>query len=212
MGGHAAGEVASNIAATTMQEVLTAPGSSQSDPAEALRLAVQDANTRIYEAQRATPEYLGMGSTLSALMFRGQKYYVAHVGDSRAYLLRDGVLEQLTRDHSVVWHLYESGVLRKEDLSRHPQKNLIIRSIGPHPQVEVDIETGEARERDVYLLCSDGLTDVLPDAAIQRIVSDPARTPQELADTLVDAANDGGGPDNVTVVVVRLEAGEDQKS
>ncbi len=212
MGGHAAGEVASHIASTTIQEILVTPGSSQDDPAEALRSAAQAANARIYEAQRETLEYLGMGSTLSALMFRGSNYYIAHVGDSRAYLLREGTLDQLTRDHSVVWHLYESGVLRKEDLSKHPQKNLIIRSIGPHPQVEVDIESGEARERDLFLLCSDGLTDVLPDEAIQRIVSDPAKSPQELADTLVNAANDGGGPDNVTVVVVRLEPGTAETS
>jgi PPM family protein phosphatase len=211
MGGHAAGEVASHIASTTFQELLTTPAGSQGDPGEALRFAAQAANARVYEAQRETPEYLGMGSTLTALLFRSPKYYIAHVGDSRAYLLRDGTIDQLTRDHSVVWHLYESGVLRKQDLSRHPQKNLIIRSIGPHPQVEIDIESGEARERDLYLLCSDGLTDVLPDEAIQRIVSDPLKTPQELADTLVDAANDGGGPDNVTVVVVRLEPGTSEE-
>lgn len=211
MGGHAAGEVASHIASTTVEELLTAPGDSQGDPAETLRLAAQSANAGIYEAQRENPEYLGMGSTLTALIFRSAQYYIAHVGDSRAYLLRDGTLDQLTRDHSVVWHLYESGVLRKEDLSRHPQKNLIIRSIGPHPQVEIDIESGEARERDVFLLCSDGLTDVLPDEAIRRVLSDGDKTPQELADTLVDAANMGGGPDNVTVVVVRLEPGAAQE-
>lgn len=206
MGGHAAGEVASRIASTTLQELLANTGS-QGDSAEALRSAAQAANSRIYEAQRQNPEYQGMGSTLTALMVRGSKYYVAHVGDSRAYLLRDGTLDQLTRDHSVVWHLFESGVLRKEDLSKHPQKNLIIRSIGPHPQVEVDIESGEAHERDVFLLCSDGLTDVLTDQAIHRILSDSNKSPQELADVLVSSANAGGGPDNVTVVVVRLEPG-----
>jgi len=206
MGGHAAGEVASRIASTTLQELLTNTGS-PGDSAESLRAAALAANCRIYEAQRQNPEYQGMGSTLTALTVRGSKYYIAHVGDSRAYLLRDGTLDQLTRDHSVVWHLYESGVLRKEDLSKHPQKNLIIRSIGPHPQVEVDIESGEARERDVFLLCSDGLTDVLTDQAIHRILSDSTRSPQELAEVLVSAANAGGGPDNVTVVVVRLEPG-----
>jgi protein phosphatase len=212
MGGHAAGEVASHIASSTLQELLTT-GSSQGDAAEALRFAAQAANARIYETQHQNPEYLGMGSTLTALMLRGGKYYIAHVGDSRAYLLRDATLDQLTRDHSVVWHLFESGVLRKEDLSKHPQKNLIIRSIGPHPQVDIDIEAGEARERDVFLLCSDGLTDMLTDEAIHKILSDASKAPQELAETLVSAANDGGGPDNITVVVVRLEPGaaEDQK-
>ena len=206
MGGHAAGEVASHIASSTLQELLSTAGS-QGDSAVALRFAAQAANARIYEAQRQNPEYQGMGSTLTALMVRGGKYYIAHVGDSRAYLLRDGTLDQLTSDHSVVWHLFENGVLRKEDLSKHPQKNLIIRSIGPHPQVDIDIETGETHERDVFLLCSDGLTDVLTDQAIHRILSDSSKAPQELAEALVSAANDGGGPDNVTVVVVRLEPG-----
>jgi protein phosphatase len=206
MGGHAAGEVASRIASSTLQEMLSNAGS-EGDSAEALRFAAQAANARIYEAQRQNPEYQGMGSTLTALMVKGSSYYIAHVGDSRAYLLRDGTLDQLTRDHSVVWHLFESGVLRKADLSKHPQKNLIIRSIGPHPQVEVDVETGEARERDVFLLCSDGLTDVLTDEAIHRILSDSTKSPQELAEVLVSSANAGGGPDNVTVVVVRLDPG-----
>jgi PPM family protein phosphatase len=205
MGGHAAGEVASHIASTTVEEYMTTGGNSQ-EPAEALRLAAQAANARIYETQKQKPEYAGMGSTLTALLLRGSRYYIAQVGDSRGYLLRDGILDQLTRDHSVVWHLYENGLLRKEDLSRHPQKNLITRSIGPHPQVDVDIETGDVREGDVFLLCSDGLTDVLSDSAIRNILTDPGKTPQELGDRLVSAANSGGGPDNVTVVVVQVAA------
>jgi len=207
MGGHAAGEIASGIARDTLQELLAKPGAAR-NPTEALQAAAQAANARIYEAQRHTAEYSGMGSTLTALMFSGGKYYVAQVGDSRAYLLRDGELSQLTKDHSVVWHLFETGVLRKQDLSRHPQKNLITRSIGPHPQVEADIESGEALENDLFLLCSDGLTDVLADDAIHKILSDGAMDPQQIADTLVNAANKGGGPDNVTVVVVRLEPGD----
>ncbi|HYK90243.1 MAG TPA: SpoIIE family protein phosphatase, partial [Acidobacteriota bacterium] len=127
--------------------------------------------------------------------------------DSRAYLLRDGILDQLTKDHSLVWHLLESGVLRKDELSSHPQKNLITRSIGPHPAVEVDLERGEAREGDVFLLCSDGLTDVVSDENIREILSDAGRSPQEASDILVATANMHGGPDNVTVVVVHLAPG-----
>jgi len=205
MGGHAAGEVASQIAAATMTEVVGPVNDSGEEFEEVLRAAAEAANSRIYETQREKPELAGMGSTLTALTFRDNLYYIAQVGDSRAYLLREGQLEQLTRDHSLVWHLFESGILRKEELSSHPQKNLITRSIGPHAQIEVDIERGDARPGDVYLLCSDGLTDVLSDDDICEILSGVKKSPQEICDLLVDRANQNGGPDNVTAVVVRLE-------
>jgi protein phosphatase len=208
MGGHAAGEVASSIAAATVKEVMgisRPPGGKIED---VLLLAAREANGRIYEAQRKRADLSGMGSTLTIMSFADTSYYIAHVGDSRAYLLREGVLEQLTRDHSLVWHLFESGVLRKDELSSHPQKNLITRSIGPHPQVEVDLECGQAREEDTYLLCSDGLTDVLSDEVILQMLSQPDMSPQQLGDALVSAANRMGGPDNITVVVVRLMSGE----
>ncbi len=208
MGGHAAGEIASQIAASTVEELVSTKRHSGNDLEETLRVAAQEANARIYETQRRKPELAGMGSTLTVLSFRDKMFFVAHVGDSRAYLLRDGILDQLTRDHSLVWHLFESGVLRKDELSSHPQKNLITRSIGPHPQVEVDVERGEAREGDIYLLCSDGLTDVLTDEHIRKILSENGKSSQELGDTLVNAANKGGGPDNITVVVVRLQPGD----
>ena len=126
------------------------------------------------------------------------------MGDSRAYLLRDKNLNQLTQDHSLVWPLYKSGIISKEDISRHPQKNLITRSIGTQPQVEADLQKGEALKGDVYLLCSDGLTDVLSDQEILRLLTGENKNPQELSEMLVNAANSGGGPDNITTVVVRL--------
>jgi len=205
MGGHAAGEVASRLAAATVEEFVESSGDHEEKPDGVLRRAAEEANARVFETQRLNPEFSGMGSTLTALSLTDDHYYIAHVGDSRAYLLRNGVLDQLTRDHSLVWHLYENGVLDKADLSRHPQKNLITRSIGPHPEVEVDLEHGEAHEGDVYLLCSDGLTDVLTDEEIRRILGVAGKTPEELGEDLVNAANRGGGPDNITVVVLRLE-------
>jgi serine/threonine protein phosphatase PrpC len=211
MGGHAAGEVASQIAASTVEEIVALRCGSDKDPENSLRLAVEEANSRIYEAARIKREFAGMGSTLTVLAFRDDHYYVAHVGDSRAYLLREGVLDQLTRDHSLVWHLLESGVLRKDELSSHPQKNLITRSIGPHPSVEVDLERGEAQVGDVFLLCSDGLTDVVSDENIRSLLSSPSQSPQEIGDMLVDTANKHGGPDNVTVVVVRLAPGDSKE-
>jgi PPM family protein phosphatase len=105
----------------------------------------------------------------------------------------------------LVWHLYENGVLDKADLSRHPQKNLITRSIGSHAQVEIDIEAGDGHSGDVYLLCSDGLTDGVGEESLRDALSATQQTPQEIADRLVDAANEAGGPDNITAIVVRLQ-------
>ena len=210
MGGHAAGEIASRLAATTMDDMVTAKGSAGQEPAEILRLATMAANSRVLEVQRTDRALAGMGSTLTALLVRGSRYSIAHVGDSRAYRLRDGTLQQLTRDHSLVWHLFENGVLEKADLVRHPQKNLITRSIGSHPQVEIDIEEGEGRAGDLYLLCSDGLTDGVSDEGIRGLLIAAEKTPQEMADNLVNAANEAGGPDNITVVVVRLDDGSRQ--
>ncbi len=203
MGGHAAGEIASQIAASTVEEVLSG-GGSEFTIEQLLQIAVQKANASVYETQRARPDCRGMGSTLTVLVFRGDQYHVAQVGDSRAYLLRDGALNQLTQDHSLVWPLYKSAIISKEDISRHPQKNLITRSVGTQPQVEADLQTSNALAGDVYMLCSDGLTDVLSDQDIRNVLSDGNRSPQELSELLVDAANAGGGPDNITALVVRL--------
>jgi protein phosphatase len=203
MGGHAAGEIASQIAAAAVEEAIL-----QREPGvemqELMTLAVESANERVFDTQRVKTEFSGMGSTLTVLTFLDERYYVAQVGDSRAYLFRDGILSQLTQDHSVVWALFESGVLSKDDISRHPQKNLITRSIGTHPEVEVDLLTDEVSAGDVYLLCSDGLTDVLTDEDIQRAMEDGEGNPQKISQTLIREANSGGGPDNITVIVVRL--------
>lgn len=202
MGGHAAGEVASRITAAVMEEIVCGAGPGTPMP-DLLMRAVQTANTRVYETQRACSEYRGMGSTLTALAFNESCYYIAQVGDSRAYLLRGNRLIQLTRDHSLVWPLYESGILTKDDISHHPQKNLITRSVGTQPHVEPEIQSGEALSGDVFLLCSDGLTDVLYDRDILEILTEKPDV-QQASDCLIQAANARGGPDNITVVVVRV--------
>lgn len=204
MGGHAAGEIASRIAASVVDETV-AGAPAAGDLGTLLHNAVQQANTRVYETQCATPEYRGMGTTLTVLAFRNSTYYLAQVGDSRAYLLRDQALLQLSRDHSLVWPLFENGILSKDEIARHPHKHLITRCIGTHPTIEPDLANGPALEGDLYLLCSDGLTDVLNDAAIQSLLMEAGKSPQELCRNLIHAANQGGGPDNVTAVVVRLE-------
>ncbi len=210
MGGHAAGEIASQLTASTVNDWVREHATPDVKAAEMLRLAALEANSRVFEAQRHDRALAGMGSTLTALLFQGEQYCIAHVGDSRAYLLRNGALEQLTADHSFVWHLYENGVLSKPDLAKHPQKNLITRSIGSHRQVDIDIEEGEGHVGDVYLICCDGLTDEVSEDDIREVLSDARRTPQEMADYLVDAANQAGGRDNITVVVVRLEPDDGQ--
>jgi PPM family protein phosphatase len=205
MGGHAAGEIASSIAASVIEETLS-NSSLSSNPEDLLRMAVQNANTRVYETQMNQPEYRGMGSTLTVLTFHQNRFYIAQVGDSRAYLLRNGSIAQLTKDHSLVWQLFEESLISKEELSRHPRKNLITRSIGTHPQVEPDVrdKDNETFDSDIFLLCSDGLTDVLSDLEIEHLMSMNGKSPQEICAKLVEAANSGGGPDNITVVVVRV--------
>lgn len=203
MGGHAAGEIASQIAASTVEKFFT-ESNADTGLDELLKDAIREANKRVYETQEQKSEFRGMGSTLTVLAFSEDCFYIAQVGDSRAYLLRDGSLNQLTQDHSVVWPLFENGILTKEDISKHPQKNLITRSIGTYPQVEVDLQNDIAHEGDIFLLCSDGLTDVLCDQDIVQTLSAKGASPQELTEMLIDAANDAGGPDNITVIVVRV--------
>jgi PPM family protein phosphatase len=203
MGGHAAGEIASRMTAEKVEEVLSHSGSESSMEA-LLQRAVNDANTAVHEAQKASVEYRGMGSTLTVMTLVDGNYCIAQVGDSRAYLVRNSSLVQLTQDHSLVWPLYKSGMISKDDIARNPRKNLITRSIGTQPQVEADLQGGPAMEGDLFLLCSDGLTDVLLDSDISRILLNSHTTAQGYCDLLVSAANSGGGPDNITVVIVRI--------
>ena len=206
MGGHAAGEIASRMTAEKVEQVMSGVGP-EAGMEDHLQFAVNEANTAVHEAQKARAEFRGMGSTLTVLTFAGGNYYIAQVGDSRAYLLRNSSFVQLTQDHSLVWPLYKSGVITKDDISRNPRKNLITRSIGTQPQVEADLQSGPAMEGDLFLLCSDGLTDVLLDGDISRILLNGRTTTQGYCDLLVSAANSGGGPDNITVIVVHLAPG-----
>ena len=206
MGGHAAGEIASRIAASTVQETLSAE-TLDADIKSRLQSAMRQANSCVYETQRQKLEYQGMGTTLTVLSFWENRYCLAHVGDSRAYLFRDNMLSQLTRDHSLVWPLFESGILHKDEIARQPQKHLITRSIGTHQEVEVDLRENTAEEGDIFLLCSDGLTDVVTDSAIQQIMETAGKQPQKISEMLIHTANISGGPDNITVVVAYLAPG-----
>jgi PPM family protein phosphatase len=199
MGGAKAGEVASAMATEGFE------GESDSgEPAEAqLARILREANRRIYDLAVADESHRGMGTTLTAAKVTGDEISLAHVGDSRAYRMRDGELEQLTKDHSLVAELERSGQITAEAAEHHPQRSIITRALGPEPDVEVDTYTLTGREGDLFLLCSDGLTSMISDEEIGSILRS-ADSLDAAADTLVRAANQSGGKDNITVVLFRV--------
>jgi PPM family protein phosphatase len=202
MGGAKAGEVASAVAVEAVEEARES-----SEPAEAqLAGIVRDANRRIYDLAVGDESRRGMGTTLTLAKVHGDEVSLAHVGDSRAYRLRDGDLEQLTRDHSLVAELERSGQITAEAAEHHPQRSIITRALGPEPDVEVDTYTLSGREGDVFLICSDGLTSMISDEEVSSIVRG-AGSLDEAADALVRAANQSGGKDNITVILFRLGEG-----
>ncbi len=200
MGGAKAGEVASALAASVFDDERDG-----GEPAEAqLTRIVREANRRIYERAVEDEAVRGMGTTLTAAKVQDDEVGLGHVGDSRAYILRDGQLRQLTRDHSLVAELERTGQISAEAAEHHPQRSIITRALGPEPEVEVDTYTVPGRDGDVFLICSDGLTGMLADADVEAIVRG-APSLDVAAEQLVDAANQSGGRDNITVVLFRLE-------
>ena len=203
MGGAKAGEVASAVAV----EAVEAAGDS-SEPTEAqLAGIVRDANRRIYDLAVADESRRGMGTTLTLAKVHGDDVSLAHVGDSRAYRMRDGDLSQLTRDHSLVAELERSGQITAEAAEHHPQRSIITRALGPEPDVEVDTYTLAGRDGDLFLICSDGLTSMISDEEVGSILRS-ATSLDEAANALVRAANQSGGKDNITVILFRLGEGE----
>ena len=199
MGGAKAGEVASAMATEVFE------GESDSgEPAETkLARMLREANKRIHDLAVADESHRGMGTTLTAAKVTGDEISLAHVGDSRAYRMRDGELEQLTKDHSLVAELERSGQITPEAAEHHPQRSIITRALGPEPEVEVDTYTVTGREGDLFLLCSDGLTSMISDEEIGSILRS-ADSLDAAADALVRAANQSGGRDNITVVLFRV--------
>jgi PPM family protein phosphatase len=199
MGGAQAGEVASEMAVSSFEGGL--PDGVQ--PGEALADLIVAANRAIHERSRSDAEHAGMGTTCTAAYVGEDCVTVAHVGDSRAYLLRDGELIRLTRDHSLVGELVARGKLTEEQAEAHPQRSVITRALGPEPNVQVDVETFPARAGDVYLINSDGLTGMVPEARVKPIL-EGAGSLEEAGRELIAAANDAGGRDNITVILFRL--------
>jgi serine/threonine protein phosphatase PrpC len=201
MGGAQAGEVASRLAAAAFREFHEAD---ELDPEERVATIIQEANRRIYERARSDAQASGMGTTITAALVSGDSVAIGHVGDSRAYRLRAGKLEQLTEDHSLVADLVRSGRLTPEEADTHPQRSVITRALGTDPEVDVDTFTVEAETGDLFLLCSDGLTTMVDDQQIAQMVAN-ADSLEHATKALVKAANRAGGEDNVTVVLFRLE-------
>jgi PPM family protein phosphatase len=199
MGGAKAGEVASSMATEVFE------GERESgEPAEVqLARILREANRRIYDLAVSDESHRGMGTTLTAAKVTGDEVSLGHVGDSRAYRMRDGELEQLTKDHSLVAELERSGQITAEAAEHHPQRSIITRALGPEPEVEVDTYTLAGRDGDLFLLCSDGLTSMISDDEIGSILRS-AETLDGAADALVRAANQSGGKDNITVVLFRV--------
>ena len=195
MGGHAAGEIA---ATTAIKEIMPLNDGESRDPIEALGDAVRRANDAIARAVKAEPDIAGMGTTLTAMLFDEREVVVAHVGDSRAYLLRDGILSQITRDDSLVQSLIDKGRLSQEEASRHPQRAMVLKVLIGET-LEPTLEKRETKAGDRFLICSDGLSDYVPFEKIQETLrmSDPQRCPQEL----IRLAMRHGSKDNVTCIV-----------
>ena len=201
MGGAQAGEVASGLAAAVLNE---AAGDERGE--ERVASLIQEANRRVFQRSSEDASTSGMGTTMTVALVDGDTIAFGHVGDSRAYRIRGGKLEQLTDDHSLVGELVRSGRLSPEEAESHPQRSVITRALGTEPDVDVDTFTIEAEPGDVYLICSDGLTDMVPPRELEALLVGKTDDLDAAARALVDAANAGGGEDNITVVLFQIAA------
>jgi serine/threonine protein phosphatase PrpC len=213
MGGHAAGEIASRIAVDSISEFILhtkeddgtwphAYDEHYKRSTNRLMAAVRMANTRVLEAMRKDARLRGMGTTVVAAMADGDIMSFAHVGDSRAYLIRENALTRITNDHSWVFEQVQAGMLTEAEAEKHPLRNVITRALGGALQVNPDASEIKAKPGDVFLLCSDGLTGMVPEDEILRIVTE-SETVETACQTLIDVANERGGLDNITAILVK---------
>ena len=207
MGGARAGEVASNLAAAAVQA-----GEADGDGKERVGALIQAANRSVDERSSQDAEVAGMGTTMTVALVEDATVTFGHVGDSRAYVLRDGSLEQLTDDHSLVAELVRGGKLSAEEAEHHPQRSVITRALGTDPDVDVDTFTVDGRDGDVYVLCSDGLTDMIGDDEIGEVLSERRGRLDDAAKELVRRANKAGGQDNITVIAFELTDEPDEQT
>lgn len=195
MGGAKAGEVASSLAAAALKENNGGTGGE-----ERVTALIQEANRRVFRRANEDREAAGMGTTMTVALVEDNRVAFGHVGDSRAYLIREGEIEQLTDDHSLVAELVRGGKLTPEEADTHPQRSVITRAVGTEPDVDVDTFTIEPESGDLFLICSDGLTDMVDDETILRAVEENRSNLEVAAKALINAANKEGGEDNITVV------------
>jgi len=211
MGGYSAGEVASGIAVAVIRRTVESrlrrrwhrlPRGAAMQ--HLLGGALQLANSAILSAARQQPEYAGMGTTVVAALFHHDQITIAHAGDSRAYRLRDGILAQLTRDHSLLQEQLDAGLISAEAARTSEYKNLVTRAVGIDPALEIDVQEHRITAGDLYLLCSDGLSDLLPEPELAALLAAAGADLQAAAAALVQRANDHGGRDNISVILARV--------
>jgi|HigsolmetaAR204D_1030405.scaffolds.fasta_scaffold00136_35 protein phosphatase len=204
MGGHLAGDVASQMTIQYIEEQIQKRlhiHMTYEERAELLRSLIQEANRKIYELACSSDQYIGMGTTVVAVIADQEHVVIAHIGDSRAYAISDQRIKQLTEDHSLVNELLKSGQINEQEAENHPRRNVLVRALGTDPEVEVDIVHHSWRPNDIILLCTDGLSGLVKtDAIVETLYIDASWN--EKADRLVNQALDAGGDDNVTVVLL----------
>ncbi len=204
MGGHKGGEVASGKAVKTALEYITSKYKSTHTPEKTLSVlkdAVKKANSDVYCASEKDADLHGMGTTIDICIINGVNAYIAHVGDGRVYKIsKDGEITQITRDHSLVEYMVETGAITPEEAFNHPQKNIITRALGTNPSIDVDTYTAQIDKSDKLLLCSDGLSNMVEKSQIAKLIAG-SENPKEAATRLVEEANKKGGTDNITVIV-----------
>jgi protein phosphatase len=210
MGGHAAGEIASEMAVQIVTRNLDRVRDTSAEGESALKQALRSANQAIFDRTLAETDKQGMGTTASILVLIGARYLIGQVGDSRVYRIRGGVLQQLTKDHSYVQEQVDAGYITPEQARYHPYSNVITRCVGASRDVEPDSYTGDVQGGDVFLVASDGLTGMVDDARLQQLLSSRV-SPGRLVDALINEANGRGGLDNITAVVVQVLATEDPR-
>lgn len=206
MGGHQGGEIASQIAVEEVSSYITSNFSSnnlcKNQLKTLLKTSLERANKKIFDLSRENPDWAGMGTTLTLALFWDRVLYIGHVGDSRAYRIRNNHIEQLTTDHSLVQELVEQGRLTKEEIKTHPMKNVITRAIGTDEDLEPDFLEFNLEDDDIIILCSDGLSNLIDDENIKSIVCN--FSPEESTEKLIEKANILGGEDNITVGVIKV--------